>query len=112
MRACASDEPGDPSLARRVKTKDRRLTASSAGPLSESGELVDHASINGTHAARGWIEINASRCISTPDGSPPRILGSSVPYRLAGMRGHERVAILLAALGRVTLPAGDVEPAG
>jgi transcription antitermination factor NusG len=30
----------------------------------------------------------------------------------AGMRGPERVAILLAVLGRVTLPAGDVEPAG
>ena len=29
---------------------------------------------------------------------------------VAGMRGHERVAILLAALGRLTLPAGDVEP--
>jgi transcription antitermination factor NusG len=27
---------------------------------------------------------------------------------VAGMRGHERVAVLLAALGRVTLPAGDV----
>jgi transcription antitermination factor NusG len=30
----------------------------------------------------------------------------------AGMRGPERVAILLAVLGRVTLLAGDVEPAG
>jgi hypothetical protein len=30
----------------------------------------------------------------------------------AGMRGPDRVAILLAVLGRVTLPASDVEPAG
>jgi transcriptional antiterminator RfaH len=29
---------------------------------------------------------------------------------VAGMRDHERVAILLAALGRLTLPAGDVPP--
>jgi transcription antitermination factor NusG len=31
---------------------------------------------------------------------------------VAGMRGHERVALLLAALGRVTLSAADVEAAG
>jgi hypothetical protein len=28
------------------------------------------------------------------------------------LRPNERVAVLLAALGRLTLPAGDVEPAG
>ena len=48
-------------------------------------------------------------------GDPIRVtrgLLTGVLGLYAGQRGHERVAVLLAALGRVTLPAGDVELAG
>ena len=48
-------------------------------------------------------------------GDPIRVtrgLLTGVLGLYAGQRGHERVAVLLAALGRMTLPAGDVELAG
>ena len=48
-------------------------------------------------------------------GDPVKVVGGllmGASGLFAGMRGDERVAILLAVLGRVTLLAGDVEPAG
>jgi hypothetical protein len=48
-------------------------------------------------------------------GDPIRVtrgLLTGVLGLYAGQRGHQRVAVLLAALGRVTLPASSIEPAG
>jgi transcriptional antiterminator RfaH len=61
-------------------------------------------------------------CVELPAAGPRFKAGDAVRITsgafvglhalVAGMKPRERVELLLAALGRVTLPAGDVEPAG
>jgi transcription antitermination factor NusG len=61
-------------------------------------------------------------CVELPTAGPQFKAGDAVRIKsgtfvglnalVAGMRPRERVELLLAALGRVTLPASNIEPAG
>jgi transcription antitermination factor NusG len=80
----------------------------------EPAKLAD-AVINDIRSreVRGYVQLPEQPRVQP--GDPVRIVRGALaglPGLVDGLRPNERVAVLLAALGRVTLPAGDVEPAG
>jgi transcription antitermination factor NusG len=85
-----------------------------AGRGREPAVIGDHV-IDGIRAREKGGLVVLPEAPRLKPGDPVHIVHGALtglPGLVAGMRGHERVAILLAVLGRVTLPAGDVESAG
>jgi transcription antitermination factor NusG len=88
-----------------------RIVAGSGG---EPAVIGDHV-IDGIRAREKGGLVVLPEAPRLKPGDPVHIARGAfagLSGLVAGMRGHERVAILLAVLGRVTLLAGDVEPAG
>jgi hypothetical protein len=68
----------------------------------------------GDHIVDAIREREKGGLVVLPEAPRLRVTGGllmGAAGLFAGMRGADRVAVLLAVLGRVTLPATDVEPA-